>query len=355
MSKTAFDEEDDDQEVSLYALTTALLRSRWQILAGMLVGGILASMLVWSRPSLYAASASFVPQGADAGRSGLANLAGQFGVTLPSGNQSLTPDFYSRLLKSQLLLRQVARDSFQVAEMNNRKMSFFSLFGIEGGTQASSEEQAINLLSKMVSTPTPARTTGIVELSATTEWPSVSLAIVARLVAGINDYNQRMRQTQASAERKFIEGRLEVASSDLRVAEDRMEHFLSGNLQIGNSAQLNFERERLQRDLTLKQQVFTSLTQAYEDARIREVRDAPVVALVESPTVSTRPLPRGRGIRILIGLFLGALIGAVPALKMGLTGNRRRGDREAEELAAELAAFKRDLSNPFRRLRRKTA
>ncbi len=145
-------------------------------------------------------------------------------------------------------------------------------------------------------------------------WPSVSLAISTALVTGVNDFNQRTRQGQAAAERKFVEGRLAIAGSDLRTAEDRLEGFLRTNRQFASSPDLTFQRDRLQRDLSLKQQVFNSLTQSYEEVRIREVRDTPVITVIEPPAVPTLPQPRGRLLTVLIGLILGGFVGWIIAL-----------------------------------------
>src|SRR5689334_9416812 len=190
-------------EISLFALGTALLRRRWRIVRWALLGAVLAGLLAFFKPALYLASASFVPQGNDPGRSGLASLAGQFGVSLPTSTQSLSPDFYAKLLKSRVLLAPIARDTFVVQESGGRRIPFLDLFKIAGGTAAQREERGITLLKAIVGVSV-VKSTGVVELSAATRWPSVSLAIVTSLIDGVNDYNQRTRQSQAAAERKFV-------------------------------------------------------------------------------------------------------------------------------------------------------
>jgi uncharacterized protein involved in exopolysaccharide biosynthesis len=101
-------------ELSLLAVGTILLRNRWRVVRWMLFGAVVAALAMLTKPALYVASASFIPQGADPGRSGLANLAGQFGVVLPASNQSLSPDFYASLLRSRELLLPIVSDTFAV-------------------------------------------------------------------------------------------------------------------------------------------------------------------------------------------------------------------------------------------------
>lgn len=341
----------EDGEISLIALATVLLRHRWRILRWAFVVAVLAVLPVLFKPPVYLASASFVPQGAEAGRSGLAGLAGQLGVALSSGNLSQSTDFYVRLMKSRELLTQLARDTFVVKEMNGQRIPFVDLFGIKGESPKRGEERAVALLTRSLSTSAN-RVTGVVELSVATQWPSVSLAIVASLVDGVNNFNQRTRQGQAAAERKFLEGRLVVARADLRSAEDRLELFLKTNREFANSPQLNFDHDRLVRDLSMQQQVFTSLTQSYEDARIREVRDTPVITVIESPSVATLPVPRGRAKRGLLGLLLGGLLGALVAfVSESIARRRTEEDAELEGLVETLGEMRGEIRRPVRWLR----
>jgi uncharacterized protein involved in exopolysaccharide biosynthesis len=323
-----------DDEISLFAMGNTIVRNRWRILRWAFVGGFIAAISVINAPFLYSASASFIPQGNDASRSGLAGLAGQLGVSVPGSNQSLSPEFYVKLLESRVLLQPITHDSFTVAEKGGRKIAFMDMFGIKGGTTTSREEDGVRLLQSIVA-PTQVPTTGVVEISVVTPWRSVSLAIVTALVNGVNEYNQATRQGQAAAERKFVEGRLAVASADLRASEDRLEQFLRTNRDLGGSPELTLERDRIQREVTLKQGVFTALTQAYEDVRIREVRDTPVISMFETPWAPTDPAPRGRIKKAEMGILLGSLFGVLVSFLSATFARRRaEGDVHAEEFLA---------------------
>ncbi len=340
----------DHDDLSLFAVGTILLRNRWRIARWTLIGGVLAALAAFTKPALYVASASFIPAGTDQSRSAVAGLAGQFGVALPTGNPSQSPDFYSSLLTSRELLSAVARDTFVVQERGGRRIAFLDLFKIDGNSAQRRVEEGVRQLKTIVK-PSIVRTTGVVEVSVATEWRSVSLAIANDLLTEVNEFNQRTRQGQAAEERKFVEGRLALAASDLRAAENRLEDFLMTNRQFTSSPDLTFQRDRLQRDVTLKQQVFTSLTQSYEEIRIREVRDTPVIAVIETPAVPTVPEPRGRLVRVLFGLIFGALFGAFIAFVSGAIARRRQeGDPEADEFINTIGEVKGKMLGRFRRL-----
>jgi uncharacterized protein involved in exopolysaccharide biosynthesis len=341
-----------DEEISLLAIGTTLVRSRWRILRWMLIGAIAAALVIVPRPRTYVASASFTSEGNEANRSSLAALAGQMGIAVPSGGQSLSPDFYVSLLRSRVVLLAIVRDTIAVQEMGGKRVPVLDLLEVPSGSTQRREELGVTRLQRLLAVSV-AKATGIIEFSIATKWRSVSLALVSSLLNGVNAYNERTRQGQATAERKFIEGRLALATSELRDAENRLAGFLNTNRNFSSSPDLVIGRERLQRDLTLRQQVFTTLTQAYEEARIREVRDTPVITVFEPPSAPTIPKPRGLLIGIVLGLFAGGLIGVLLSLTTGLVSRRREsGSTEAEEFANALKEAKGQLFGGVRRFRR---
>ena len=92
----------------------------------------------------------------------------------------------------------------------------------------------------------------------------------------------------------------------------------------------------------------------FEDVRIREVRDIPVISMVEQPSVPTLPEPRGRGGFVVLGFLSGAFLGAILSLLSEELGDRRRGaDTEVHGFLLELNAFWDELLAPFLWLRRR--
>jgi uncharacterized protein involved in exopolysaccharide biosynthesis len=118
----------------------------------------------------------------------------------------------------------------------------------------------------------------------------------------------------------FTEKRLADARSALRAAEDELQRFLQSNRRL-DFPTLAFERERLEREMTLREDVVRSLAQRYEEARIREVRDTPVLTIIEQPRLAAQPDERHRAVVLLVGsaasLLLGLLIVFVHATWIG--------------------------------------
>jgi uncharacterized protein involved in exopolysaccharide biosynthesis len=342
-----------DREISLFEIGGTVLRSRWQIALWMLAGGVLLLLPVLFKDLTYTATTSFVPQATDPTPPGLRSLAGQFGLAVGGASSTQSPQFYADLLNSPVILAPIAADTFVVREEGGRRRSFLDLMGVEPMSADRRQERGVKVLMRMTSAKVN-RETGVLTLSVTSEWPSVSARIANQLVQGVNGFNLRTRQGQASEERRFTEARLAEARGSLREAENRLQGFLQSNRQVQNSPELSFERDRLQREVGLQQELVTSLAKSYEEVRIREVRDTPVITVIEQASVPTQPNPRGRTKVALLGILLGAFFGVATAVGRRVLQRRRiAGDPDLEGLVGVLGEVRGEIArlSPWRHRR----
>jgi uncharacterized protein involved in exopolysaccharide biosynthesis len=321
---------DDGEEISLFALANVLLRWRWLIIGLAILGaaGGVVSGLMKTRE--YSSSAIFIPQGAESQTSGFALAASQFGISVPSSGGGWGPPMYVELIRSRALLTPIVFDTLVVAEERGRRVTFMDLMQISGPTPDRRAELAANALSGMIAADEDKKLSAVT-FSVTTRWPSVSLALAQKLVERVNQFNLETRKSQAAAERKFVDTQTAQAEDSLRNAENKLQQFLQDNRQVGSPQQL-FERDRLQREVTMRQQLYASWLQNGEDARIREVRDTPVITVMEEPRLPFVGQPRGTGQKMVLGGIAGALIGALIAfLASKLSGARAAETEEARE------------------------
>jgi len=180
----------------------------------------------------------------------------------------------------------------------------------------------------------------------------VAQQIASHLLEELNRFNLQTRQSQAAAERLFTENRLSEIETQLRAAEDALQRFLERNRDYRNSPLLQFQHDRLERDVQMRQQVYTTLAQAFEEAKIEEVRDTPVLTVIEPPSIALEPDHRG----LLIGAVL-AIIGALFLSSLWIVGLEflRLTQAPYEDELRRFAVLKRealaDLRNPLRLLR----
>jgi len=320
----------EDAGLSLLALASILLRWRLTIITLGLFGAAVGLLTGLLSTRVYSSTATFIPQESEGGSSGLAVAASQFGVRLTgSSGGAWGPPVYVELLRSRSLLEPIARESVLVAKAGMRRVSIVELLGVPARER--SAEIGVDAL-RTVITATELKALGAVKLSVTTRWPSVSFALAERLVKGVNQFNLETRKSQATAERQFVDVQATAAEQDLRAAEDRLQSFLQRNRDISGSPELAFERDRLQRDVGLRQQVYTSLVQSREEAKIREVRDLPVITIIENPSLPTVGEPRRTALKTVLGALAGGIVGILIAfVAYGMAGARLAASEEARE------------------------
>ncbi len=324
-------------EITALDVIRLVFLRRWWLVGAGVAGFLFAVVPRLTMPYAYKATASFTAKSSDNQKSNLSSIASSFGVSLPSANQGQSPQFYADLLTSRAVLANVIGQTFPDPETGKGTRTLQELFEIKGVTPEYEREMSVDVVAGTIKTDLN-RNTGVVRVSVITPWRSISTALLDAILRELNAFNLNALQSQATAERRFVEGRLALAKDSLRAAENRLESFLRSNRQASFPPELRFIEGRLTRDVALDQQVASALAQALEDARIREVRDTPVISIIEAPAARYRPESRGRLRRGMIGFGAGAL-GALVLLLLGEFAERKRaaGDPLVIEILRQLA------------------
>jgi len=297
-------------EESLLALFSLLLRRRRFVMALTFLGAATGLAIGLLSTRMYTASATFIPQGTDNSMNGLAMAASQFGIRVPSTNTGWGASIYVDLLRSRALLEPIVLDTITVDEEKGRRTTLVDLLKTDAQAPEFRTELAVRKLRDIV-TADEDKKRGAVNLTVKTAWPSVSYMVAQRLVRGVNLFNVDTRKSQAKAERLFVETRTTEAERALRDAEDKLQSFLQRNRVITPQSELAFDQDRLARVVALRQQVLSSLEQNREDARIREVRDIPVITVLDEPRLPVVGESRKLVLKVIAGGALGAMLGVI--------------------------------------------
>lgn len=315
------------REVSFLQLTTVVLEHRRAVSLCLGLGVALAVGLTVLAAPDFTSRTTFTPQADGPSLQGLSGMASQLGIQVPlaAGGSGQSPAFYADLLRSRELRRATVETSYRVAVAGGDSLSgnLVEIFDVDGPDRPQRVEAAIKRLSEKTEVST-ATETGVVQLSVTTRWPVLSRKIAERMLNLVNKFNLETRRSQAGAERRFLAQRVEEARKDLRAAEDSLERFLTRNRGYENSPQLRFEYERLQRRVSLQQQVYRTLATSFEQAKVEEVRNTPVITVVDPPETPAKPDPARLPLKALLGVLVGGLVGLGWALgsEMMITSQR---------------------------------
>lgn len=277
----------------------------------------LAVMYVVLAGRTYRADSSFTPEASGGALQRVAGLAAQFGVSLGGNSPGESVDFYSELIRSRSILEQVVKQQYV-----NRPAGLFagrdSVVGTLVEVYHSAGPNELERLNRAIYTANanlrvkPSPRSNIVRVSVIASSAQLAERINANLLQAVSDFNVAKRQTRAAGERAFVAERLRLAQAELESAESAVGAFLRSNRRYQDAPQLNVEFARLQRRVELRQQVANTLAQAFEQSRIEEVRNTPVITVVEHPegaAVPERTLSKAAVLGGLLGGFV--TLGAV--------------------------------------------
>ncbi len=277
--------------------------STW--LGAFLVG--IAAALMW--PPKYAAVASFIPEQTSPSRlpSALGNLATQFGVSVPSDPQQ-SGRFYADLLLSRRVVERVLLGRYvstsPVAGADSATL--LDVLSIRGRDSLERLQKGVKKLRAAMSVDPDIRT-NVVTLTLTARDPYLAAAVANRFVEAVNEFNTRIRRSQAGRRRLFVEQQTDSAARELRVAEDRLKIFYEQNRLWNQSPALQYRLGQLQRQVDIEKEVYLTLRRNLETARIDEVNDLPLISVIDLAVPSREREPR-RAVIVLATLLVGMLL-----------------------------------------------
>jgi uncharacterized protein involved in exopolysaccharide biosynthesis len=271
-------------------------------------------------------------------------------LPLNLSENALSPSFFAGILTSRelattTLLTQV-RDSSSLPPGPSQRL--LDVLGVKGKTEAARLEKGVKLLHKRMSVQVD-KASGIITLRVEMPSPGIAADVANGMVATLNTFNLQRKQSQSREQRRFIEERLQSSKEELERAEATLQKFLETNRDYAQSALLLFEERRLERTVQLRQELAIALAKGYDEARIAEVRDTPVLTIVDSavpPTQKSWP-------RTWLYALLGGLVGAAIAfgaayLREWRPPEHTRAGTEYARLRRELAVMRSQMRNLLR-------
>jgi capsule polysaccharide export protein KpsE/RkpR len=254
----------------------------------------------------------------------------------------LTPQAYTEILSSREVRLAVVRDTFYFAG-EDRTTTFVDYIdrppglvgvilkytiglpgtimkAIQGETQTpiatqgggrayptEAEEQAIKAVEGLISSSVD-QETGLMSVSVTAGEARLAAGLTESFLQHLTDRVSAIRTEKARRNLAFMEERFAEVEQELRAAEEELATFVDRNSGI-QSARLETERERLQRQVSFKSELYQQLQAQVTQARIELQRSEPVITVVEEPVPPMERSAPNRTLIVLVCLILGGFLG----------------------------------------------
>lgn len=295
-------------EIRLEEILGVFWSGRWILIAAIIVGGILGIGLDKVIPKMYTTNARWLvsAKATTSGMSGLAALAGMMtGGVASSDNPA--EQFYADLIFAPTFLDSIsvrkfpmlAGDSASLAAMlridtvewQQNPPPFDRLTGLRRAIVGRLIEDVITF------TPNPNTFQLTIELPD----PLASAALNNMILVRLMEYNRVMKEGDAQKEFSFVQEQLRNYTSELELAERRLQSFWESNMGA-SSPSLKTAESRLLREVTLQSTLVLEFRKRLEMARVGLARQPSEFEIVERPQPSLRPSTPGRLVFIILGI-----------------------------------------------------
>jgi len=351
----------DSDRITLTALANGML-ARWRDVVRAAVGiAVLALVLSFVLPPGFESQATFVTAESDvqlprgladiAAQPEMAGLASQLGLGTGS-DPSTSPGFYAELLGSRELLTQLVLSRFANPRtaVSGDSADLLAIYKITNKDRQRAVEIGVKRLKRQMTLTVEPRTS-FVSVTMNTPWAPLSAAVANRAVELVSAFNRAQRRSRAGTRRVFLEGRVADAQAELHAAEGALADFSEQNRLWRSSPSLVVEEAALQRQVDRASQLYLTIRQQYESARLDEINTTPVVTVVDSAVASRKPMwPRRAAITLAAGV-LGAWLGLLWVACLALASHWA--SHNASDAAALRESTRRALSELGGALRRR--
>ena len=285
------------------------------ILKCMIIFGILGSTGAYFLTNYYSAGISLFPaENKLSSSSQLQSLALSAGVNLDQNDQSYN---ITDVAKSRRVAEKVLLNKWNNINLENKTL--ISFWRLEAGgifskffNQTNTNEDLLNKGLKKYFTLLNVkedRRTGLIQVNIEMESPNLAAEVANFIGSEIQSYIQKQNTVKAVKEKLFISGRLIVVKGELEKLEEDLKEFKERNRGYEVSPELFMIYSQKFREAEAKQQVYVTLQQQLELARISEVKQTPIINILDEarpPVSKSRP---NRAIISLLSLLAGFLFG----------------------------------------------
>jgi len=192
-----------EDDTSVLEILNVLLK-RWRMVVGVpVIAALLVVGLSFFVSPTYTGSTSFAPEIRSEGGvpAGLGALAGQLGISFGT-EASQSPQFYAELVKSRGILERLLNTRYAdpTTDEPGDSATLLAILSRSRRNRADSLEWGAKKLAGFLSVGVDAQT-NIVTVKAELQYPELAASVPNRLVAYLNDFNTKTRQSQARERR----------------------------------------------------------------------------------------------------------------------------------------------------------
>jgi len=238
------------------------------------------------------------------------SLAANLGMNTAQNDQNFNiPDVVKSRLIANKAVNQEWKDkngeSIDLIKLwNLKKLPWYAFFNNTETDSIVVVEKAIKKFNKHIQVSED-RISGLIKITTTFQDPYISASIANFIGNQVEFYIQKENSAQSTKEKLFISDRLLIVKKELEKTELELKDFKERNRGYDDSPELFMIYSQLFREVEAKKEVYLTLQKQLELARIEEVKQSPILHILDHAVPPIRKSSPNRGLFIIISAFLG--------------------------------------------------
>ena len=247
------------------------------------------------------------------------SLAANLGMNTANNNQNFNiPD----VVKSRLIASKAINQKWNIKNgksidlkklWNLNKISWHQSFYSTTIDSIAINEKAIKKFNNHIQVNED-RISGLIKISTTFQDPYIAAGVANFIGNQVELYIQKENSAQSTKEKLFISERLLIVKKELEIAELELKDFKESNRGYESSPELFMFYSQLFREVEAKKEVYLTLQQQLELARIEEVKQSPILHILDHAVPPIRKSFPNRGLFLMISAILGILTSSLYTL-----------------------------------------
>ncbi|MCP4725039.1 MAG: hypothetical protein GY863_08390 [bacterium] len=257
---------------------------------------------------VYTASISILPSQEMDSSAQLSRLQ-SLTSALPFMSMSATGDLsqvYPAILTSKTLLYMTLDSTFADPD-NGESKTLLDWLEIEIDDRAQALDKAYEKLDDLIDVELD-NASSLITLSISFKYPWLAAGLCEMLSQMLNNFSVEYKTSSAKNTRQFTQEQLSIQGDSLESAEINVRDFIKTNINYLEDADLRMRYQELERERLAREQIWIEYRQQYELARLQEVKDTPVLTILDKPIIPVKPSKPRKLLVLALSMAMGFLL-----------------------------------------------
>ncbi len=304
----------EDQELDFLQLFKILYINKKAVIIFTAVFIVFGLFYVFTATPVYTAKTSILPSEEYSNNSNMGSLQGLTNM-LPfasmqqsDGITAVIPD----IVKSKNLIYSLLKKSFS-ENGNDSGLSLLEIINVKGDSEEEKLERAFEKLLKVIDAHHD-NATDLITITVDSDKSWLAADLCNKLVEMLNDFAIKYNAGSASYARRFVEEQLVTQKDSLDAIVEVLTEFKKSNVNYLESQDLQAEFLKLEMERRAREEVWIEYRRQYELTRLQEVKDTPVLNILDRAIIPVRPSKPKKLLILAIATVFGFISGCVTAV-----------------------------------------